>query len=87
VVPHHGSATSSSPQFVSAVAASYALVSAGYANRWGFPRAEVQARWEAAGASLLVTGEEGALTVTLGGDGVSVIGERERRHHYWDPAR
>ncbi len=42
VVPHHGSATSSSPAFVAAVGARHAIVSAGYANRWGFPRPEVQ---------------------------------------------
>ena len=42
VVPHHGSATSSSPSFVAAVGAQLAIVSAGYANRWGFPRPEVR---------------------------------------------
>ena len=47
VVPHHGSATSSSPAFVAAVGAQHAIVSAGYANRWGFPRPEVRERWRA----------------------------------------
>ena len=46
VVPHHGSATSSSPAFVAAVSADSAIVSAGFANRWGFPRPEVRERWE-----------------------------------------
>jgi competence protein ComEC len=42
VVPHHGSATSSSAPFVGAVGARVAIVSAGHANRWGFPRPEVR---------------------------------------------
>ncbi len=50
VVPHHGSATSSSPAFVAAVGARYAIVSAGHANRWGFPRPEVRERWRESGA-------------------------------------
>src|SRR5690606_5894959 len=85
VVPHHGSATSSTPYFVAAVGARHALVSAGYANRWGFPRSDVRARWEQAGAEMRVTGDDGALTVTLGArDGdVTVTAERDVRHHYW----
>ena len=39
-VPHHGSRTSSSAAFVTAVGAHHAVVSVGAANRFGFPRAE-----------------------------------------------
>jgi len=83
VVPHHGSATSSSPAFVAAVRPRYALVSAGYANRWGFPKPEVRARWERAGANVAATGERGAITVALGEAGVRVVAERDRRARYW----
>lgn len=87
VVPHHGSATSSSPAFVAAVAARYAIVSAAHANRWGFPRAEVRERWEGSGAAVLVTGDAGAITVELGPGGVAVSTERDARHRYWHGAR
>jgi competence protein ComEC len=83
VVPHHGSATSSSPNFVSAVGARYAIVSAGYANRWGFPRTEVRKRWEDSGAAVVVTGDAGAVSVELGPAGIAVAAEREVRHRYW----
>jgi competence protein ComEC len=83
VVPHHGSATSSSPAFVAAVDASFAIVSAGFANRWGFPRPEVRQRWEQAGAAVIVTGEAGSATVELGPEGVAVSTERDGRHRYW----
>jgi competence protein ComEC len=83
VVPHHGSATSSSPAFVAAVGAKLALVSAGYANRWGFPKPDVRARWERAGARVAVTGDEGALTVRLDASGATLSRERARRVRYW----
>jgi competence protein ComEC len=85
VVPHHGSATSSSADFVAAVGARYALVSAAHKNRWDFPRPDVRARWEGAGATLLVTGDSGALTITLGDRtaDVRVVTGRDVRHHYW----
>ncbi|HEX5047753.1 MAG TPA: DNA internalization-related competence protein ComEC/Rec2 [Gammaproteobacteria bacterium] len=96
VVPHHGSATSSSAALVRAVGARYAIVSAGYANRWGFPKPAVRERWQASGAAVLVTGDAGALRISLGtspgaslglasGDGgVAVQAERDGRHRYWE---
>ncbi len=87
VVPHHGSATSSSPPFVAAVGAEHAIVSAGYANRWGFPRPEVRARWQDSGAEVVVTGDAGAVSVELRPDGVAVAVERDGRHRYWHGPR
>lgn len=66
VVPHHGSASSSSQQFVAAVGARHAWVAAGHANRFGHPRAEVVERWRAAGAQVWNTAEHGALSLRLG---------------------
>ena len=86
VVPHHGSSTSSSPAFVAATEPRFALVSAGYANRWDFPKAAVRARWEASGAAVAVTADGGALTVTLDERGVAVKAERDEHRHYWQAA-
>lgn len=61
VVPHHGSAGASSAAFVQAVQPDYAVVSAGYHNRWDFPRPPVVARYRASGARLLNTARDGAL--------------------------
>jgi len=87
VVPHHGSATSSSPAFVAAVRPRFAIVSAGFANRWGFPRREVRDRWQAGGAAVVVTGEAGAVTVLLDPSGVALARERDGRHRYWQAAK
>jgi competence protein ComEC len=87
VVPHHGSATSSSPAFVAAAGAKHAIVSAGYANRWGFPRAEVRERWQQSGAVMTVTGDSGAVTILLSPDNIAVAAERDGRHRYWHAPR
>jgi competence protein ComEC len=83
LVPHHGSATSSSQALVAGTGARYALVSAGFANRWGFPRPDVVERWTRAGATVLVTGDTGAITIALAKDGLALAAERQRRRRYW----
>lgn len=71
LVPHHGSAGSSTPQLVAAVGAREALVSNGFGNRWGLPRNEVVARWQAGGARVLTTAHGGALLVRFRADGTA----------------
>ncbi|WP_410473374.1 DNA internalization-related competence protein ComEC/Rec2 [Guyparkeria sp. TX1] len=66
LVPHHGSASSSAAPFVDATGARQALVSAGFLNRWGHPRAEVVDRWQAAGATVWRTDRHGALHLERG---------------------
>jgi competence protein ComEC len=61
IAPHHGSATSSSPEFVDALAPSLVIVAAGFGNRWGLPDAGVVRRWQQAGAKVLTTAESGAV--------------------------
>ncbi len=50
LVPHHGSKTSSSVEFLAAVQPAVVLVQAGYRNRYGHPAPEVMARYRALGA-------------------------------------
>jgi len=64
-VPHHGSRTSSTGPFVRSLTPSIALVSAGYGNRWGFPKADVVARWRASGATVLNTADSGSIRVRM----------------------
>src|SRR5437762_8165357 len=55
LVPHHGSATSSTPEFVKRVAPRLAVFAVGHRNRFGHPREEVLARYREAGSELLRT--------------------------------
>ncbi len=85
VVPHHGSLTSSSTPFVNTTAPGLAVVSAGFGNRWGFPKPQVSDRWTAAGAKLLETASSGAVSVRLCSDaGMSAPrSDRHARRRFW----
>lgn len=85
VVPHHGSRTSSSPEFVARLRPALAIVSAGFDNRWGFPKSDVVRRWEHGGARLLETATSGAIGQRLCVDG-GVSGPTQARpdsRKYW----
>ena len=47
LVPHHGSATSSTPAFIAAVGAREVVIPVGYRNRFQHPRPEVVERYSA----------------------------------------
>jgi len=84
VAGHHGSRSSSTPALVNAVQAREVLFSAGYRNRWGFPKSDVVQRWQAAGARTDSTIESGALTVRVTADGMHVPQVyRQTRRRYW----
>ncbi len=64
-VPHHGSRTSSSPEFVDAVGAAVAVASVGLDNRFGHPHEEVVERYE--DALFLRTDLNGDITIRSDG--------------------
>jgi competence protein ComEC len=86
LVPHHGSRTSSSAEFLAAVHPSVAVVPVGYRNRFGHPNAEVMSRYSFLNARILRTDRDGALTVTLSDGGIELQGERQQRRRYWHDA-
>ncbi|MBM7454960.1 competence protein ComEC [Oceanisphaera litoralis] len=65
--PHHGSRSSSSEAFNRAVAPDWVVHTAGFANRWGFPSAEVVARFNRQGVTQLITGEHGMVHLVADG--------------------
>jgi competence protein ComEC len=83
LVPHHGSKTSSSEEFLAAVAPALAVIPAGYRNRFGHPNADVLARYAALQTKMLRTDRDGAITVRIGASGPGVELERERARRYW----
>jgi competence protein ComEC len=83
LVPHHGSRTSSTVEFIAAVAPRWAVVPAGYRNRFGHPNGEVLERYRAAGVRVMRTDLDGAVSVFLNKDSFSLEGQRARRARYW----
>ncbi len=66
-VPHHGSRTSSTDEFIRAVGASQAVISVGRTSPFGHPHNEVVERWKAAGADVITTGERGMVSISTDG--------------------
>jgi len=71
-VPHHGSKTSSTDNFVLATKPAFAIVSVGRNSMFGHPHKEVVDRWRANGATVLTTGDSGTITVTTNGKDLSL---------------
>ncbi|MDA1092547.1 MAG: DNA internalization-related competence protein ComEC/Rec2 [Acidobacteria bacterium] len=81
-VPHHGSAGSSSDGFVDALMPCVAVVSAGRANAFGHPAPEVVQRYRQAGAVVLETARDGAVTMETDGTDIQIWTESGRRLAY-----
>jgi competence protein ComEC len=86
VVPHHGSRTSSTAEFIGAVAPRWAVVPVGYRSRFGHPNGEVLGRYRAAAIEILRTDRDGAVQVRLTNEGVQVNTERSSAPRYWRAA-
>ncbi len=72
-VPHHGSKTSSSPEFIDRINPTYALISVGN-NNYGHPSDEVMERYRDSGTEVITTKEAGAITIITDGTGFSIKG-------------
>ena len=69
-VGHHGSDTSSTPEFLAAVHPRLAIVSVGLHNLYGHPRRDVLERLEAGGAKIYRTDKNGAVSCASDGNTV-----------------
>ncbi|MBS0465556.1 MAG: DNA internalization-related competence protein ComEC/Rec2 [Proteobacteria bacterium] len=88
VVPHHGSATSSTSAFLTAVAPKLALISVGLDNRFGHPKPAVVQRYLDAHVALEDSANAGLVRVRLAAGGPVVVERtRERMRRFWqEPA-
>jgi competence protein ComEC len=84
LMPHHGSGGSSTPGFIAATGARFAIASSGYDNRFRHPRPEVVQHWGDAGAQVINTAETGAVRVRMLASGITVERERGIRPRSWD---
>jgi len=83
VVPHHGSKTSSTPEFLHAVAPRVAIFTVGYRNRFGHPKEEVLERYRALGGRLYRSDSDGAVLLDFTARGIGLTVWREARRRYW----
>jgi competence protein ComEC len=71
-VAHHGSRTSSSEEFLSAVTPAFAVISDGFENSYGHPHPAVIERLEQHHADILRTDQKGLITIRTDGRRLSV---------------
>jgi len=84
LVPHHGSRTSSSAEFLAAVRPAAAVIPVGYRSRFGHPHAEVLERYS--GMRVFRTDRDGAVIAVLSGKGVHLKSQRQEQRRYWHAA-
>jgi competence protein ComEC len=84
-VPHHGSKTSSSVDFIADLHPALGLITAGYMNRFHHPNKDVVARYAAAGVDLLNSARSGFVAIRFAPDAAPQVIEQGRRdrHPYW----
>lgn len=83
LVPHHGSKTSSSKEFLELVRSEYALIPVGYKNQYGHPKAEILQRYEQIGITTLRTDYNGAIEFRLDGKALRPHCYRQERQRFW----
>ncbi|HET9836355.1 MAG TPA: DNA internalization-related competence protein ComEC/Rec2 [Rhodanobacteraceae bacterium] len=85
VVPHHGSKTSSSADYLRALHPRFAIASAGYRNRFGHPAKLIVARYRQLGIPLLATFDTGAVRMAFPVNAPPRIVSEERvlQDRYW----
>jgi competence protein ComEC len=86
LVPHHGSQTSSTSGFIEALKPHWAVVQAGYLNRYGHPSPQVIQRYESQGVPLTASSECGA-AYWQSTQPQQLSCEREVRRRYWHTPR
>ncbi len=84
-VPHHGSKTSSSEAFITAVSPKIGLISAGYRNRFGHPKVEVLQRYNKNGVRLFDTIKQGAIELNFPDSNkpITTKSYREIKRGFW----
>ena len=83
LLPHHGSASSSTPELLTALAPQQAFAQSGYRNRFGHPAAAVRTRLRALGIALATSGDCGALRWDSGEPAGAARCQRDERARYW----
>ena len=84
LVPHHGSLSSSLPDWVDRLSPEWAIVTAGYNNRYRHPHQTVVHRYLQYGARVLNTSEQGAIQFIVDQNNQwQVSSWRQKHRRYW----
>lgn len=74
-VPHHGSTSSSSKEFLNAVSPEYAVIEVGLDNDFGHPKSEILRRYKSMECEVFTTAESGDIVFVTDGTEITVVTE------------
>lgn len=80
---HHGSLTSSLPEFVEQVRPQHVVFTVGYRNRFGHPHPQVVARFREVNANIMRSDSSGLIRLMFGEAGVQASEYRPSHRRYW----
>jgi len=83
IAPHHGSITSSSIAFITAVEPQYVLFSVGHRNRFGFPKQDIIDRYAKRDIKMLDTAKSGAIEISFNNSGIIINEYRQMNKRFW----
>ena len=84
IAPHHGSKTSSTPEFVQAVGAKHTIFTVGYLNRFKHPKPEIEQRYAESGAHLYRSDYQGEIDIDFSkAQALQVRAWRQIQPKYW----
>lgn len=83
LIPHHGSRTSSSQDFIKKVNPKIAINSSGYANQFNHPHPIVKQLYLDEGVKFYDTQQQGMLSLGFDLTGIVVESYSERHKHFW----
>ncbi len=86
LVPHHGSRTSSSDEWLDAVRPTAAVFQLGYRNRYRHPHATVWARYGRRGITRYRSDRTGAVELVADQGGIAIAPFRQQSRRYWRSA-
>lgn len=83
LMPHHGSKTSSSVEWLEAVKPKIAIAQVGYLNRFRHPRSEILLRYTGREIKVLRSDYHGAIELQTNGEHIQWQSWREQKRRYW----
>lgn len=83
LVPHQGSKTSSTTEFLNAVNPQMAMLAAGYKNHYGHPHVSVVDRYREHGIELLSTIKSGSILLKINSHGWRKVSYRDVQRRFW----
>jgi competence protein ComEC len=84
IVPHHGSKTSSTVDFVQAVGAKHSIFTVGYLNRFKHPKLLIEKRFEESGAMTYRSDYQGAVLIDFKKNNlIKITAWRQSQPRYW----